>query len=227
MSLTRTVLLPITLVSALGISEVASAQTTDSEVLVEVEPPPQPNEASSEKQEAAPREGKVIALHVGGFLEVIGVGLGAGVGVHVARDTLIEVDGMASAALTPSPTALASTSLGVRQFVTGSLYLRGAARYRYFARISESQPSAPNLGAVDVVSDIGPDVSLGNRWDIGVVTLGADWLGVYVPVTQITARQETVDDSTGEVVSSRELSRGDLSSPLEIRLFYVQLGLTF
>lgn len=76
-------------------------------------------------------------------------------------------------------------------------------------------------------STSGPDVSIGNRWDVGVFTIGADWLGVYVPLTQTSAQKDIVRDLTGEVVQTIEVPTGSFRSPLEIRLMYIQVGLSF
>lgn len=131
------------LASVLGSSALASAESTEPNVAVEVEPVEveveavaveAPSEKASndappvsakKKEEKPPREGKVAAFYAGPFLEVLGIGFGIGAGVHVTRNTLIEVDGVVAGALTWEPTGMVSTSLGVRQFVGNSFYLRG------------------------------------------------------------------------------------------------------
>jgi len=149
-----------------------------------------------------------------------------GAGVHVARDTLVEVEGMAGGAFLLRPTILMSASLGVRQFVSDSFYLRGGLRFRELARPSSSK-AGDDLDALEEVRDLGPDLSLGNRWQWGGFTLGADWLGAYVPITQTAAKEKTTRRSTNEVVESRKLANGAVSSPIEIRLLHVQAGVTF
>lgn len=160
-------------------------------------------------------------------MEVIGLGASLGVDVHVARDTLIEVEGMASGAFLLEPTFLTSASFGVRQFLSGSFYLRGGLRIRELVRPSLFKVADDDLDAFEVVRDLGPDLSIGNRWQWGNFTLGADWLGAYVPATHTAAKEKFVRKSTKEVVASTEIAAGEVRSPIEIRLLHVQAGVTF
>lgn len=165
----------------------------------------------------------------------LGAGVSVGVGVHVARRTLVELDAQLAGAFGQASVSSASTSLGVRQFFGETFYLRGGVRYQrlvesdntvYIAAQPEGDHDAPQgLRWRMIVSDVGPDLSFGNRWRWGSFTLGVDWLGAYVPVVTTAARSEEVSESTGKVVSRASVRT--LASRLDLRLLHLQLGATF
>lgn len=200
-------------------------------------------------------EDKTVALHAGvysygvfsfpkklndshadaGPAGALGAGVSIGVGVHVERRTLVELDAQLAGAFGQVSVATTSMSVGVRQFFSDTFYLRGGVRYQrlvesddivYIAAQPEGDHGVPDsIRQRLIVSDVGPDVSFGNHWQWGSFTLGVDWLGAYVPVITTAARSEEVSESTGKVASRTPVST--LSSRLDLRLLHLQLGATF
>lgn len=229
MSQTRTLVSFVTLASVLGFAGIASAQspTVADDEPVTVATPESSDEARSGM--AAKREGNVVAVYIGPFLEVVGAGSSLGVGVHVARDTLVELDLMGSASFLREPMAWASTSVGVRHFVGDSFYLRGGVRYGLFTQTEETGPSTgPTHRTERVVHEIGPDVGLGHRAQWGPITFGVDWLGVHVPVVKIEAKDEQVRNQRNAIVSKSSSTPVSVTtSRIQIRLLHLQVGVTF
>jgi len=124
-----------------------------------------------------------------GVYRANGVGVGLQFGVYLSPNTLLEGDLFTGVAFRgPMLSAgTGSVSLGARHFVTDTLYLRGAGRYRSLVSYW-SYPDGPYERTYDTdQTDLGIDLAFGNRCQWGIFTFGVEWVGVHVPVAILTS----------------------------------------
>ena len=159
------------------------------------------------------------AISMGLFLyNSFGCGAGLQVGFYVSSNTLIEADLLVAAAILPDLPVSKSTSVGVRQFITGSLYLKGALRYRDLHFLNPILPYDSDFIDRPAQQDMGLEPAIGNRWQWDRFTLGLEWVSVYYPV--VLAKAERVYTTDGH----RKL---DTSTMADVRYIHLQLGASF
>ena len=194
------------------------------------EAPPYEEPASSRQDRKKRRDGTLrelraddtAAISMGFFLyNIIGIGTGLQAGFYAAPDTLIEGDLLGAAAIFPDLPISASMSVGVRQFLTGSLYIKGAFRYRNLHFSKFLLTGQVNDFDYTAQKDLGLDLAFGNRWQWGSFILGLEWVSLYLPVAILKAESVFEND---ERVS---LDSNATSTRLDVRYLQLQLGASF
>ena len=114
-----------------------------------------------------------------------------------------------------------STGLGVR-----------ASRTEVQAADSESAPRDRHQFYRMQQTDVGPRLSVGNRWQWDVLSLGCDWAGIYVPLKTISKSEveqpvDGVDAGTREakLVGALEKAKGNNGSDFGMLEFTI--GMSF
>lgn len=190
------------------------------------QPPPRPARKGSPKNRDA-REDDKVALSAGGFLyNVLGIGVGAQLGVYATPDTLVEGDLLTAVALFPNVPQSNSFGLGVRQFVTSTFYLRGGLRYRMLRTEQSLLDFDPEYDEYVERKDLGFDFALGNRWQIGSFVIGADWFGIYAPLAHLDAEAVVEHQKTG-AEQRQDVDDDEIDNQYDVRLVFLQVGASF
>lgn len=187
-------------------------------------PPPEPIVSQRER-----RAKNAVVLNMGTYLyNLIGAGVGVTAGLYLGTDTILEADLMTGGTVIPAVITSTSYSLGVRQFLAESFYLKGGLRQRHFARREWFDDLFDNPHEL-VVDDLGFDFALGNRWQWSAFTLGVDWFGIYSPLTVLSAKTRTIRKSDNVVIATEPTSNGAAREGIttDVRLVYLFLGASF
>lgn len=188
-----------------------------------------PLRAHHEESERDERATDTIALGAGTFLyNLVGVGVGAEVGLYLGADTLIFAD--ATMAESRFPRATSTTiGLGLTRFIGDIFYLRGSGRLRGFTLDIKTDPElledeAREFPPADEVEtrDFGIDVAVGFQRKWGRFSLTTDVLGAYVPLL-VRAKAAYADTPEGRIRIPYE----ERETIPEFRVAYVRAGVSF
>jgi len=190
-------------------------------------PPPPPAKDETPKNDEA-RADDSVAINGGVYLyNVLGIGMGAQLGVYASPSTLIEADVLSGVAVFPDAPQSNSFSLGIRQFVSPSFNVRAALRYRKLRTEKWFWDFDETYDEYLEQWDVGFDIALGNRWQIGSFTIGADWFGIYSPLVTLDAEAVVENQHTGAEVQREDIDKDEVDQHYDIRLAFLQLGGSF
>ena len=191
-----------------------------------VQPAPPPAEPPKPKgpSPSERRETETVAMSAGIFFyEVIGVGVGATLGVHLAPNVLFEIDGYTAASAIPT---MESDSAAVRfQLFPGEkIYVRVGARYRHLTNKEFIDFDGNDFDEDTVQNDVGPDFAVGSQWRPGGLLLSLDWIAIYAPLHAFDTVDRLVDPRNGEVLTE---TPADRSNRLDVRFAHLRIGGAF
>ena len=191
---------------------------------------PSPPAEPPVRDSAAERADDHVALAAGVFGYGVGAGLGALAGTYLATNTLLEVDAYTATSVCPDDARKdTAAGLGIRQFLRSSFYLRGGFKFRDLTVDDCDFFTLPPIDESPIdekkhVQDIGIDMALGNRWQFGAFTIGADWIGLYVSIATTKAEIVQEDRDTGQEIARYE---SGVQPDVDFRYGYLQIGVSF
>src|SRR5690606_28780744 len=114
-------------------------------------------------------------------------------------------------------------------FVGNSFYLTGGAGQRTFTFTSELTPldGGPEFSAEAKATTLGATFAIGNQWQWDYFTLGLDWIGYFLPISQSGDSEVVfpgvVEDDLKELNDSLE----ELGKTPNLQVLRIYLGIAF
>lgn len=167
------------------------------------------------------RANDAVYASVGEFVGLVTFGWGLTVGMNLSPDWALELDGYCEGI----GRQVYSLAPRVQYFATDTLYLRAGPRIRTLTRTSRIGLESRGTRKL-TQTDVGVDVSFGNRWRWSWFYFGIDWLGAYQPaVVLYDAQRDRVP--AGETLTPDETGARTPTHFIDLRIAYVQIGGAF